>query len=87
MSPTIIRSRLASRQQNPQHFRRGLHRPLPQALFVEAAQGMWEYHERVVGYSADVRHCLATRYERLGAYHCGGNATLFKGNSVVHTAR
>ena len=78
---------LAPRQKNPQHVRRSLHCPLSQALFVEAAQGMRQHHERVVGYPADVGHRLAARYERLRAYHCGGNATLFKGNSVVHTAR
>lgn len=86
-TPTIIRSRLAPRQQNTQHFRRCLHRPLPQTLFVKAAQWVRQHHKRVFRYSTDIRHRLAAGYERLRAYHSRGNAALFKGNSVVHTAR
>ena len=77
---------LTPRQQNPQHLRRCLHCAFPKSLLVEAAERMRQHHERVIRYSADIRHRLAARNERLRADYRGGNAALFESYTVMHTA-
>ena len=82
-----IDGNLSPSQQDLQHLRRRLHRPLTQPLLVEAAQRMRQHYERVIRYSADIRHRLPARYERLCADNRRGYAALLKSYSVVHTAR
>ena len=60
---------------------------LAEALFVKAAERVGQHYEWVVGDAADVRHSLAAGDEWLGADDGGGDAALFKGDAVVHTAR
>ena len=48
---------------------------------------MRQHYERVVGYAADIRHCLAAGDERLSTDDRSGDTSLFESDSVVHTAR
>ena len=74
-------------QKYAEHIGGGSNGALSEALFVKAAERVGQHYEGVVGDAADVRHSLAAGNERLGADDCCGDAALFKGDAVVHTAR
>ena len=82
-----VRRGLALRQQNPQHIRSSLCSFFADSGFVEASQRVGEDNVRVVRDSAEFRHRVCARYERLCADYCGGNVAALEGDSVVHTAR